>query len=68
MQADKKWGVIPIKYRQVPCDYIQNKPVSPISSPTAPERSPPSGWSSSMDKVRGCQPALLGTAAMVAAS
>ncbi|GFH06973.1 expansin-like EG45 domain-containing protein [Haematococcus lacustris] len=50
--ADKKWGVIPMKYRQVPCGYVPNKVASLPrgSSPSPPEYAAPWGWSASKDK------------------
>ncbi|KAL6761931.1 RlpA-like double-psi beta-barrel-protein domain-containing protein-containing protein [Haematococcus lacustris] len=50
--ADKKWGVIPMKYRQVPCGYVPNKVASVPrgSSPSPPEYAAPWGWSASKDK------------------
>ncbi|PRW60661.1 hypothetical protein C2E21_0949 [Chlorella sorokiniana] len=35
--ADKKWGVIPIQYREVPCSYQPPKPAPAISNPTPGE-------------------------------
>ncbi|GFH32161.1 predicted protein [Haematococcus lacustris] len=50
--ADKKWGVIAMKYRQVPCGYVPNKVASVPrgSSPSPPEYAAPWGWSASKDK------------------
>lgn len=33
--ADKKWGVIGLKYRRVPCTYKPGNPAPPIASPSA---------------------------------
>lgn len=32
--ADKKWGVIGIKYRRVPCDHRPNNPAPAIGNPS----------------------------------
>ncbi|KAI3429474.1 hypothetical protein D9Q98_005566 [Chlorella vulgaris] len=32
--ADKKWGVIGIQYRPVPCNKLPDNPAPPISNPT----------------------------------
>lgn len=37
--ADKKWGVIGLKYRPVPCDYVPANPAPPIAEPFPPEYS-----------------------------
>eukprot|EP00775_Hariotina_reticulata_P005109 gene5109-5349_t len=50
--AERKYGVIGIRYREVPCDYCpDNEAQLPAGqSPSAPVQAPPSGWSSSQDK------------------
>ncbi|KAI8467129.1 MAG: WD40-repeat-containing domain protein [Monoraphidium minutum] len=50
--ADSKWGVIGIRYREVPCDHCPDKPAMLPSgqSPSSPDRSPPDGWEPSKDK------------------
>lgn len=49
LAGDLKWGVIPIEYRGVPCDWKPGKEAPEISNPTPGEDSPP-GW---MDPQRG---------------
>lgn len=49
--ADKKWGVIGIKYREVPCDHCPDNPATPPGGWPSPQvQSPPSGWQPSWDK------------------
>ncbi|KAL6761928.1 RlpA-like double-psi beta-barrel-protein domain-containing protein-containing protein [Haematococcus lacustris] len=50
--ADKKWGVIAMKYRQVPCGYVPNKVASlpQGTSGSPPQSGAPWGWSASKDK------------------
>jgi len=43
LAGDLKWGVIPIEYRGVPCDWKAVKEAPEITSPTPGEDSPP-GW------------------------
>jgi len=43
LAGDLKWGVIPIEYRGVPCDWKPGKEAPEITSPTPGEDSPP-GW------------------------
>ncbi|GFR49513.1 hypothetical protein Agub_g11554 [Astrephomene gubernaculifera] len=40
--AETRWGVIPIRYRPVPCDYKPSKKAKSISNPT-PAVKPPAG-------------------------
>ncbi|GLC48571.1 hypothetical protein PLESTB_000112400 [Pleodorina starrii] len=41
--AERRWGVIPLRYRPVPCDYKPDRVARPISKPT-PAVSPPNGY------------------------
>ncbi len=40
--AEERWGVIPIRYRPVPCDYQPDRKANPIPKPT-PGEQPPAG-------------------------
>ena len=40
--ASTKWGVIPLRWRAVPCNYQPSKPAPPVAYPT-PGQSPPAG-------------------------
>ncbi|PNH07993.1 Expansin-A1 [Tetrabaena socialis] len=42
--AETKWGVIPLRYRPVPCDYKPGRQAKPIAHPS-PGDSPPQGAS-----------------------
>lgn len=33
--ADKKWGVIGLKFRRVPCTYTPGSPAAPVANPSA---------------------------------
>jgi hypothetical protein len=50
--ADRKYGVIGIRYREVPCDYCpDNEAQLPAGqSASTPVQAAPSGWSPSLDK------------------
>eukprot|EP00198_Chlamydomonas_reinhardtii_P012309 XP_001701646.1 predicted protein [Chlamydomonas reinhardtii] len=49
--AETRWGVIPIKYRPVPCDHKPYKPAPPVPNPTPEVTDGRTGWSTP-DKTR----------------
>ncbi|KAF8069379.1 EXPA2 [Scenedesmus sp. PABB004] len=50
--GERKWGVMGVHYREVPCDHCPDRPAQlpPGVAPSAAVQDPPPGWAPSRDK------------------